>query len=206
MSAADSRFIVPADRKVPVLVVDDNPANRLAFETVLSSLGLEVYLADSGRKGLEYVRDREFAVILLDTRMPIMDGYETAEKIRRVETAKYTPIIFTSAYDMTSAQVLRAYVAGAIDYIPSPVDANILTMKVQAFAQLYLRDEAILQALRELNASYQVIQAELAASSGFSAGLQAKVQSLKATIDRLQSELDRCTCGCSVGPDSKTKA
>ncbi len=193
--------IVPA--KVPVLVVDDSAANRLAFEAALAPLGLEVVLAESGAKALDHVRDREFAVILLDIRMPDMDGYETAEFMRRQKTTKYTPIIFTSAYDLTSSQVTRAYVAGAIDYIPSPVDANVLTLKVSAFVQLYLRDEAILQAIRALTESYDALQADMAASNGISDGLKEKVAMLQKTIERLREELDRCTCGCSVVPPSK---
>lgn len=163
----------------------------------MTPLGLDVVPADSGREALRLAAEREFAVILLDVRMPIMDGYDTAEMLRRRKLAKYTPIIFTSAYDATAAQVTRAYVAGAIDYIPSPVDPDILTLKVQAFVQLYLRDIAVLEALRSLTASYDLLQAELAASQGISAGLQERIKVLQADIQRLSAELDRCTCGCS---------
>lgn len=185
---------------VPVLIVDDNPANRMAFGTVLDTLGLDVVLASSGREALALVDKRDFAVILLDVRMPIMDGYETAELIRQRKTAKYTPIIFTSAYDMTPAQVTKAYVAGAIDYIPSPVDADIMTLKVSAYVQLYLRDEAIVRALRDLTVSYEALQAEVAATNGMNAGLKQKLSDMELTIRRLREELDRCTCGCTPAP------
>lgn len=184
-------------RKPAVLVVDDNAANRAAFETVLSALDLDVVLAPDGNEALRQILEREFAVILLDVRMPFMDGYETAELIRLRKATRYTPIIFTSAYDMTPKEVSRAYVAGAIDYIPSPVDSDVLAMKVSAFVQLYLRDEAVLRAIRELTVAYEALQADVAASEGISAGLQAKVAGLQATIRRLQAELDRCTCGCT---------
>jgi CheY-like chemotaxis protein len=180
-----------------VLIVDDNPANRLAFETVLASLGLEVVLAASGKEALDLVDKRDFAVILLDVRMPIMDGYKTAELVRHRKTAKYTPIIFMSAFDMTPAQVTKAYVAGAIDYIPSPVDAEVMSLKVAAYVQLYLRDEAVLRALRELTVSYEALQAELAAAAGLNAGLKQRLSDMEQTIHRLQTELDRCTCGCT---------
>ena len=191
--------------RVPVLVVDDNEANRIAFETVLMPLGLDVVLAASGQEALERLAEREYAVILLDVRMPIMDGYRTAELMRQRKSAKYTPIIFTSAFDMSPAQVTRAYVAGAIDYIPSPVDAEVLTLKVAAFVQLYLRDEAVLRAIDDLTVSYEALQADVAASQGLSAGLQARVRALEQTIFRLREQLDRCTCGCtpSAAPGSQ---
>lgn len=191
--------------RVPVLIVDDNAANRLAFASVLAPQNLDVVLASSGKEALARVDERDFAVILLDVRMPIMDGYETAELIRKRKAAKYTPILFTSAFDMTPAQVTKAYVAGAIDYIPSPVDAEVLTLKVSAYIQLYLRDEAVVRALQDLTVSYQALQADMAASVGISAGLQAKVTALDQTIRRLRQELDRCTCGCSPPASSIAK-
>src|SRR5688572_24920201 len=197
--------LVGSHSKVPVLVVDDNPANRLAFETVLAPLGLEIKLASSGKEALALVDKYDFAVILLDVRMPILDGYETAELIRQRKTAKYTPIIFTSAYDMTPAQVTKAYVAGAIDYIPSPVDPDIMTLKVAAYVQLYLRDEAVVRALRELTTSYDALQAEVAASAGMNAGLKQRLSDMEKTIHRLREELDRCTCGCSPTSPSAAK-
>ena len=184
-------------RRTTVLVVDDNEANRTAFETVLAPLGLDIVLASTGLDALRHVLEREFAVILLDVRMPVMDGYETAELIRRRKATRYTPIIFTSAYDMTPREVTRAYVAGAIDYIPTPVDMDVLTMKVSAFVQLYLRDEAVLAAIRELTQAYEALQADMAAAQGISAGLQAKVAGLQSTIQKLRAEIDRCTCGCT---------
>ncbi len=186
--------------RIPVLIVDDRAANRMAFESVLSPLGLNIVLASSGREALERVAETEFAVILLDVRMPGQDGYETAELMRQQKSTRYTPIIFTSAYDMTSAQVTRAYVAGAIDYVPSPVDGDVLKLKVSAYIQLYLRDEAVLLAIRELTASYEALKADVAASTGLSTGLQSKITALERTIRRLTEELDRCTCGCSPTP------
>jgi CheY-like chemotaxis protein len=192
--------------KIPVLIVDDNAANRLAFGTVLAPLGVDVVMASSGKEALARIDERDFAVILLDVRMPIMDGYETAERIRQRKSTKYTPIIFTSAFDMSPAQVTKAYVAGAIDYIPSPVDSDVLTLKVSAYIQLYLRDEAVLRALRDLTMCYEALQADMAASQGISAGLQAKLKAMEQTIHRLREELDRCTCGCTPSVSSNATA
>lgn len=186
-----------SNSKVPILIVDDSPANRLAFSAVLAPQGLDIVLADSGREALARIEERDYAVILLDVRMPDMDGYETAELIRQRKSTRYTPIIFMSAFDMTPAQVMRAYVAGAIDYIPSPVDDKVLNFKVAAYVQLFLRDEAVVRALRELTTAYQMLQADMAASDGVSGALRTKLAVMEQTIHRLREELDRCTCGCS---------
>ena len=72
-----------AHSPVPVLIVDDNPAKRLALRSVLAPLGYFIVEADSGTAALRCVMVRNFAVILLDVCMPVMDGFETATLIRR---------------------------------------------------------------------------------------------------------------------------
>ena len=177
--------------RVSVLIVDDTPANRLAFSAALSALPIDVVVAGSGPEALACVAAREFAVILLDVRMPLMDGFQTAELIRARESSRYTPIVFTSAHDMTPAQVSRAYVAGATDYVPSPVDAEILTFKVAAFVVLHLRNEAARKALDELSATCRALQADLAAGDGMNQGLRQRIASLQPTLERLQIQLGR---------------
>ena len=177
--------------RVSVLIVDDTPANRLAFSAALSSLPIDIVVADSGTQALARVMERDFAVILLDVRMPIMDGFQTAELIRARESSRYTPIVFTSAHDMTPAQVTRAYVAGATDYVPSPVDAEILTFKVAAFVVLHLRNESVRKALNELSATCRALQADLAAGDGMNQGLRDHIASLQPTLERLQMQLGR---------------
>jgi CheY-like chemotaxis protein len=127
----------PTDRPA-VLIVDDTPANLQAFQSVLESEGYDIALASSGQEALRLVLKREFAVILLDVRMPDMDGIETATFLR-CGRARFTPIIFVSAYENTPVEVERGYLAGAIDYLFSPVDADLLRRKVSALVGFYLR-------------------------------------------------------------------
>src|SRR5262245_35215796 len=108
--------MTPQPSKPRVLVVDDNEANRAAFESVLER-DYTVRLASTGERALQLALTEEFAVILLDVRMPGMDGFETAELLRKRESTRHTPIIFLSAYDQTILQAKRAYVAGATDFI-----------------------------------------------------------------------------------------
>jgi two-component system response regulator AlgR len=103
--------------RLPVLVVDDNAANRRAFESILES-DYRVVLAESGWDALDFCRKQEFAVIVLDVRMPGMDGFETAEALRRQERTRLTPIIFTTAFD---SYALKAFEVNAIDYLLKPI-------------------------------------------------------------------------------------
>src|SRR5688572_9781990 len=138
------------DDKVNILVVDDLPDKRLAFQVVLDELGQNVVMADSGSSALRELLAREFAVILLDVNMPDMDGIETAELIRQHSKTKHTPIIFVTAY-ADEMQTARGYALGAVDYILSPIVPEILRSKVRVFVDLY-RAQKRAQALARLEA------------------------------------------------------
>jgi len=155
-----------------VLIVDDTPANLLAFASVLEREGYDLFTAKSGQEALKLVLRREFAVILLDVRMPGMDGVETATFLR-AGRGRWTPIIFVSAYDNTPMQVERGYLAGAIDYLFSPVDPDLLKRKVAALVDFYLRT---LEFKRRSDSLFQANQI-----------LLKKVASLEKTLADLQS-------------------
>ncbi len=87
--------------QVSVLLVDDQPANLVALEAMLQGLGQRLVTASSGREALKRLLDEDFAVILLDVKMPEMDGFETAALIRERERSRHTPIIFLTAADRT---------------------------------------------------------------------------------------------------------
>src|SRR5579885_2865779 len=108
--------MTPQPAKPHVLVVDDHPANRMAFEHVLEPR-YTVTLAATGRQALEMTLRQDFAVILLDVKMPGMDGFEVAELLRKRERTSHTPIVFISAYDQTVLQAKRGYVSGATDFV-----------------------------------------------------------------------------------------
>ena len=71
-----------SERRIKILLVDDTPENLVSLEAALSGLDEELVLAHSGKEALRHLLDNEFAAILLDVRMPEMDGFETAELIR----------------------------------------------------------------------------------------------------------------------------
>src|SRR4026207_882680 len=105
------------EEKVNILVVDDLPDKRLAFQVVLEELGQNLVMAASGADALRELLLREFAVILLDVNMPDIDGIETAELIRQHSKTKHTPIIFVTAY-AAEMQTARAYHPRARGRIP----------------------------------------------------------------------------------------
>jgi PAS domain S-box-containing protein len=120
-----------------ILVVDDDERNLLALRTVLEDVA-EVVLARSGEEALRHLLKDEFAVILLDVYMPMMDGYETAQIIRNREQTKRIPIIFLSAVNKETEHLIRGYSMGAVDYVFKPVEPIVLQSKVAVFVDLYL--------------------------------------------------------------------
>ncbi len=124
-------------RSIKVLMVDDREENLIALEAALGYQGYELISALSGPEALRKVKEHDFAVILLDVQMPGMDGYETAERIRREPRSTATPIIFVTAINRTREQEHRGYGAGAVDYIFKPIDTEILQAKVSIFVELY---------------------------------------------------------------------
>jgi hypothetical protein len=133
----------------PILIVDDNPAKRLALRAVLEPLGYEVVEADSGSACLRCVMANVFAVILLDVRMPIMDGFETAALIRLRAESEMTPIIFITAH-ASHEIVTDRYAAGAVDFITTPVDPDELRAKVSVLAKIFMQGQANAAKAREL--------------------------------------------------------
>lgn len=147
-----------AAQRASILVVDDLPAQRLVIETILADLGQQLVFAASGSEALREVLKREFAVILLDVNMPDIDGFETAQLIRKYKRSAHTPIIFVTAYS-DEIQTARGYSLGAVDYILTPVNADILRSKVKVFVDL---DSMQRQIRRQLNERVQLAAAEAA--------------------------------------------
>jgi two-component system, sensor histidine kinase and response regulator len=122
---------------VSILVVDDDATKRFALKTILAPLGETVVEASSGADGLRQLLRQEFAVILLDVRMPEMDGFETAQLIRQRPRSELTPIIFVTALDQAETDMGRGYDLGAVDFVFAPVVPAILRAKVAVFVELY---------------------------------------------------------------------
>jgi two-component system sensor histidine kinase/response regulator len=151
-SSADAPL--PDDR-VNILLVDDQPANLVALEAMLQGLGQNLIKAESGREALRWLLTHEFAVILLDVKMPEMDGFETAELIRQRDKSRHTPILFLTAGDSSQTQVVRGYAVGAVDYLVKPVVPEFVRSKVAVFVELAKKNELLRRQAKLLAESEQ---------------------------------------------------
>jgi len=125
------------EHPVSILLVDDRRENLVALEAVLEPLGHRLVSASSGIEALRELLREEFALILMDVQMPELDGFETAELIRRRERTRDVPIIFLTAISKERGHVFRGYDTGAVDYVFKPFDPAILRSKVRVFVDLF---------------------------------------------------------------------
>jgi two-component system, sensor histidine kinase and response regulator len=160
-SPADRLSASPPDDRVNILLVDDQPANLVALEAMLQNLEQNLIKAESGREALKQLLTHDFAVILLDVKMPEMDGFETAALIRQREKSRHTPILFLTAADTSQTQAVRGYAVGAVDYLVKPVVPEIVRSKVAVFVELAKKNE-LLRRQAELLAQSEQAALELA--------------------------------------------
>jgi PAS domain S-box-containing protein len=136
-----------------VLAVDDTPANLTVLEAVLGSR-YELILAHSGAEALAQLeRNPNIDVILLDVQMPNMDGYQTAEQIKKLPACSEIPLIFITAIYTEDPQIKRGYAVGAVDYFTKPFDPEILRLKVDVYSTFRRRDALLKERERQLHES-----------------------------------------------------
>ena len=141
-----------------ILIVDDDVKSLTAMEALLAGPGREIVKAASGAEALRCLLRRDFALILLDVRIPDMDGFETATLIRQRERSRYTPIIFISAVDTLESDVFKGAVSGAVDYLFKPVVPQVLQAKVSVFVDLFQMNERLKQqAIRQSEERFRLI-------------------------------------------------
>ena len=136
--------------KSKILLVDDRPENLLALESLLDGLNCEMHRATSGKEALLVVLKHDFALILLDVQMPEMDGFEVAEIMRSSKKTQSIPIIFVTAISKEQKYVFKGYEVGAVDYMPKPIDPDILRSKVKVFLQLHEQKKLLEKQAHEL--------------------------------------------------------
>src|SRR6202162_2342232 len=133
----------PVQERVKILLVDDTPENLVSLEAALDGLGQELVLAKSGMEALRHLLEDDFAAILLDVKMPEMDGFQTAELIRARRRSRDIPILFLTGFK-SDEHLFRGYDLGAVDFLFKPIVPEILRSKVSVFVELS-RNTALLR-------------------------------------------------------------
>jgi PAS domain S-box-containing protein len=172
--------------KVSILLVDDHVENLVALEALLSDMGQTMVRADSGLDALRLLLNQEFALIILDVDMPIMNGFETAALIRQRERSRHTPIIFLTAINKTEQHIFKGYSVGAVDYLSKPFVPEILRAKVTAFVELHKKTEQVTRQTKLL----QQMVAELASSNDEIRKLNVELQSEKDFVSTVLDTAD----------------
>jgi light-regulated signal transduction histidine kinase (bacteriophytochrome) len=154
------------DDSVKILIVDDKKENLLSLQVILADQGYRFVEAHSGKDALRVLlKDQNFAIILMDVQMPLMDGFETAELIRQSDKLKHVPIIFLTANMNTQDYIFKGYQAGAVDYMIKPLSPEILKAKVMVFAELHRKSNELRikeEETKQLNAVITETNRELA--------------------------------------------
>ena len=140
---------------LPILLVDDQPENLRALEAVLEPLGYPLRTASSGHGALRMLLEQDFAMILLDVRMPGLDGLETAQLIKQRTRTRDIPIVFLTAARDEVSDIARGYGVGAVDYVLKPFDPDLLMSKVSVFTELEASRRALKRSEALLSGAFE---------------------------------------------------
>jgi signal transduction histidine kinase len=168
--------------KTNILMVDDQPAKLLSYETILGSLGENLIRATSGQEALNLLLKHEVAVVLMDVCMPDVDGFELAAMIRQHPRYQKTAIILISAIHLADVDRVKGYEVGAVDYVPVPVVPEILRAKVSVFVDLYRKT-------RELESMNTLLEERVSARTADLASLASRLQEADRRKDQFLATL-----------------
>jgi signal transduction histidine kinase len=178
-----------------ILLVDDREDNLMSIEAVLGPDGYHFVKAGSGRQALKILlTELDFALILMDVKMPNLNGFETAELIYEREKLKHIPIIFITANNFGEENIFKGYRSGAVDYIYKPINSDLLRAKVGVFVDLYKKNHKLLLAEQKLKTINKSLENEISERIANEEKVKELNHQLLQNIERLESankELDR---------------
>jgi len=176
-------------------LVDHREDNLLSIETILQPDGYIFVKANSGKDALKILlRETDFAMILMDVKMPILNGFDTAALIYEREKLRHIPIIFITANNYGEDNIFKGYKAGAVDYIYKPINPDLLRAKVNVFIDLYKKNHRLIAQEQKLLASNQMLEKEIeerkkseAQVTQLNQQLMDNIHQLKATNEELDN-------------------
>ena len=171
-----------------ILMVDDQPARLLTYRAILEPLGHNLVAVNSGLEALEALMKQDFAVVLLDVKMPGMDGFETAALIHDHPRFETTPIIFVTGVHVTEFDRLKGYKAGAIDYVYIPVVPEILRSKVAVLIELDRQRRALQSVNKQLADSVKRLED---AHHALQSEKTRELEEINARLSKANEELSR---------------
>ena len=178
-----------------ILLVDDREDNLLSIETILEPDGYKFVKANSGRQALKILlTEFDFALILMDVKMPNLNGFETASLIYEREKLKHIPIVFITANNYGEENIFKGYRTGAVDYIYKPINPELLRAKVSVFVDLYQKTHRLLAQEQKLVAINKNLQIEIHERKASEERVKELNRQLLENIARLESankDLDR---------------
>ncbi len=178
-----------------ILLVDDREDNLLSIETIFEPDGYRFVKANSGRQALKILLSEfDFALILMDVKMPNLNGFETASLIYERDKLRHIPIIFITANNFGDENLYKGYRAGAIDYIYKPIKPEVLRAKVSVLIDLYKKNRQLLaqeQRLVAINKSLEMEIKERKSSEEKIKLLNRQLLENIASLEQANKELDR---------------
>jgi signal transduction histidine kinase len=181
--------------KKRILLVDDREDNLFSMETILEPDGYELVKATSGRQALKILLNEfDFALILMDVKMPNLTGFETAALIYEREKLRHIPIVFITANTYGEENMFKGYRMGAVDYIYKPINPELLRTKVSVFVDLYTKNHQLIAHEQKLIAINKSLENEINERKASEAHVKELNRQLLENIDRLEAankDLDR---------------
>src|SRR5881392_2612018 len=171
-----------------ILLVDDREDNLISIESILSPDGYHFVKANSGIQALKILlTEFDFALILMDVKMPNMNGFETASLIYERDKLRHIPIIFITAHGYNEESIFKGYRAGAVDYIYKPINPELLRAKVAVFIELYKKNHQLLVQEQKLISINRSLENEINERKASEEKVRALNLQLLQNIDKLET-------------------